>query len=400
MLTDAAVRRAKPQEKPYKIHDSGGLHVLVKPNGSRLWRLKYRFGGKEKLLSIGAYPEVSLSGARKARDSAKEELRAGRDPSLTKKQRRAEAACTKNHLRSVGEAWLKIKKPIWSEVHSQNVEYTLQRFIWPKLGNIPVTDISPPMVLEVIEGIGRTGSRDTAQRVRQRLSAIFIYGIACGLGNSDPAAVIKEALPPVQKGNFPAITDLQTLRGMLRAIEDIPAHPVTLLAIRFLALTAVRPGEVRAMPWSELDGDTWLIPSERMKMRRPHLVALSRQAQETIDAVRTLTGRGPLVFPNARWAHKPMSDNAMSTLLKRAGFAGMHVPHGFRSSFSSIMNEQYPQDRAIIDQMLAHVSQNKVEAVYNRSEHKDRKRQLAQDWADMLVEGFRCPADLLLNRRR
>nr|WP_239021108.1 site-specific integrase [Novacetimonas hansenii] len=251
---------------------------------------------------------------------------------------------------------MKIKKPVWSEVHSQNVEYTLQRFIWPKLGNIPVTDISPPMVLEVIEGIGRTGSRDTAQRVRQRLSAIFIYGIACGLGHSDPAAVIKEALPPVQKGNFPAITDLETLRGLLRTIEDIPAHPVMLLAIRFLALTAVRPGEVRSMPWTELDGDTWLIPSARMKMRRPHLVALSRQAQETIDAVRTLTGRGPLVFPNARWAHKPMSDNAMSILLKRAGFAGIHVPHGFRSSFSSIMNEKYPQDRAIIDQMLAHVS--------------------------------------------
>ncbi|WP_408902400.1 tyrosine-type recombinase/integrase [Novacetimonas sp. GS1] len=362
--------------------------------------MKYRFGGKEKLLSIGAYPEVSLSGACKARDSAKEELRAGRDPSLTKKQRRAEAACTKNHLRSVGEAWLKIKKPVWSEVHSQNVEYTLQRFIWPKLGNIPVTDISPPMVLEVIEGIGRTGSRDTAQRVRQRLSAIFIYGIACGLGHSDPAAVIKEALPPVQKGNFPAITDLETLRGLLRTIEDIPAHPVMLLAIRFLALTAVRPGEVRSMPWTELDGDTWLIPSARMKMRRPHLVALSRQAQETIDAVRTLTGRGPLVFPNARWAHKPMSDNAMSILLKRAGFAGIHVPHGFRSSFSSIMNEKYPQDRAIIDQMLAHVSQDKVEAVYNRAEHRDRKRQLAQDWADMLLDGFCRPADLLSHRRR
>lgn len=185
---------------------------------------------------------------------------------------------------------MKIKKPVWSEVHSQNVEYTLQRFIWPKLGNIP------------------------------------------------------------------AITNLETLRGLLRTIEDIPAHPVMLLAIRFLALTAVRPGEVRSMPWTELDGDTWLIPSARMKMRRPHLVALSRQAQETIDAVRTLTGRGPLVFPNARWAHKPMSDNAMSILLKRAGFAGIHVPHGFRSSFSSIMNEKYPQDRAIIDQMLAHVS--------------------------------------------
>lgn len=400
MLSDAAIRRAKPQEAPYKLADSGGLHLLVKPNGSRLWRVKYRFGGKEKLLSIGAYPEVSLAGARQARDSAKAELRDGRDPALTKKQRRAEAACTKNHLRAVGESWLAIKAPAWSDIHAENVRYTLDRFVWPKLGNIPVTDITPPMVLEVIEGIGRSNSRDTARRVRQRLSAIFTYGIACGLGNSDPAAVIKEALPTLQKGNFPAITNLGILRDLLMEIESIPAHPVTVLAIRFLALTAVRPGEVRAMPWSELDGDVWAIPKERMKMRRGHAVFLSRQAQETLEAARTLTGRGPIAFPNARWAHRPMSENAMSVLIKRTSFAGMHVPHGFRSSFSSIMNERHPQDRAIIDLMLAHVSQNKVEAIYNRSEHKERKRELAQDWADILLNGFCDPADLLKKARR
>lgn len=399
MLTDAAIRRAKPQDKPYKLADSEGLYLLVNPNGSRLWRLKYRMGGKEKLLSFGKYPEVSLAGAREARNNAKAEIQQGRDPSLTRKQRQAEAANTKNHLRAVGEHWLKVNAANWSGVHLEQVTRSLERFVWPSLGNIPVTEITPPMVLSVIESIARTNAKETARRVRQRLSAIFTYAIARGLGTEDPAAVVKGALPPLKKGHMPAITNLSELREMMRVVESLPAHPVTILAIRFLALTAVRPGEVNAMPWSELKGDIWSIPAERMKMKRGHAVPLSRQAMDVLEAVKTLTGRGPMVFPNARWAHRPMSENAMSSLLKRAGYFGIHVPHGFRSSFSSIMNEKRPEDRGIIDQMLAHVTRNQVEAAYNRAEYRERKRELAQEWADMLLEGF-PPAASLLNRPR
>ncbi|POF63874.1 integrase [Novacetimonas maltaceti] len=400
MLTDAAIRRAKPKDKPYKLSDAEGLYLLVQPNGTRLWRMKYRFGGKEKLLALGKYPAVSLAGARAAKDDAKEELRANRDPSLTKKKRKAEAACIKNHLQAVGEGWLEVNSSNWSAKHAEDVRSSLERFVWPKLGQIPVTDISPPMVLDVVEGIERDSAQETARRVRQRLSAIFTYGIARGLGQSDPAAVIKGALPPLKKGRQPAIINLDDLREMLRLAEATPAHPITLLAMRFLALTAVRPGEVRSMPWSEIEGDTWVIPAPRMKMRREHVVPLSRQALEVLDVARTLTGRGPLVFPNSRWAHRPMSENAIGYLLNRAGYAGRHVPHGFRASFSSIMNERCPDDRQIIDQMLAHVSKNQVEAAYNRAEYRDRKRQLAQDWADTLLDGFCCPADLLSHRRR
>lgn len=400
MLTDAEIRRSKPKDKPYKLSDAEGLYLYIQPNGSRLWRMKYRFGGREKTLSFGKYPLVSLAGARSARSAAKEELQKGRDPALTRKQHQAEAACTDNHLKSVGERWLAMNKDKWSAGHLDQVTRSLERFVWPSLGSIPVTEITPPMVLGAMEAVERSSGADIAGRVRQRVSSIFTYGIARGLAQQDPAAVVKGALPSPIKNRMPAITDLAELRAALGIIESMPAHPTTLLAIRFLALTAVRPGEVNAMPWVEVEGDIWSIPAERMKMKRGHVVPLSRQALDVLEAAKTLTGKGPMVFPNARWAHKPMSENAMSFLLKRAGFFGVHVPHGFRSSFSSIMNERHPEFRSIIDQMLAHASRNDVEAAYNRAEHRERRRALAQEWADILLEGFPSAFQLLNNARR
>lgn len=400
MLTDLQVRKLGPAEKPYKASDSAGLYLQVTPSGSKLWRMKYRFGGKEKLLSFGAYPEVSLSDARRARDDARQEIRSGRDPSLTRKQRRAQASSSETRLQMVGEAWLATQKASWTERHYIDVETSLSRLVWPKIGNIPIPEITPPMVLSVIKDIEKRRALETARRVRQRLSAIFCYGIATGIGSSDPADVIKGALAPLQKGHQPAITDLDELRQMLTDVESIPAHPVTVLAMRFLALTAVRPGEVRGMPWTEIKGDVWEIPAERMKMKRAHIVPLSRQAIETLDAVRALTGRGPIVFPNARWAHKPMSENAIGYMINRAGYSGRHVPHGFRAAFSSIMNERFPEQRLVIDQMLAHVLKDKVEQAYNRAQHLERRLIIYQEWADILLDGFASPTELLLKPRR
>lgn len=400
MLTDMQVRKLTPAEKAFKASDSGGLYLQVTPGGSKLWRMKYRFGGKEKLLSFGAYPEVSLSDARRARDDARQEIRAGRDPSLTRKQRRAQAASSETRLQVVGETWLTAQKPTWTERHYNDVETSLARLVWPKIGNIPIPEITPPMVLSVIKDIEKTRAIETARRVRQRLSAIFCYGIATGVGSSDPADVIKGALAPLKKGHQPAITDLAELRQMIADVESIPAHPVTILAMRFLALTAVRPGEVRAMPWSEIKEDIWEIPAERMKMKRPHVVPLSRQAMETLAAVHTLTGRGPIVFPNSRWAHRPMSENAIGYMINRAGYSGRHVPHGFRAAFSSIMNERQPEQRLVIDQMLAHTLKDKTELAYNRAQHLERRRALYQEWADNLLEGFVSPMDLMQRPRR
>ncbi|MCP1245197.1 integrase arm-type DNA-binding domain-containing protein [Acetobacter cerevisiae] len=400
MLTDMQVRRLLPAGKSYKASDSGGLYLQVSPTGSKLWRMKYRFGGKEKLLSFGSYPAVSLSDARRARDDARQELREGRDPSLTRKQRRAQAASSETRLQAVGEAWLAAQKPTWTDRHYNDVETSLSRLVWPKIGSIPIPEITPPMVLSVIRDIEKKRALETARRVRQRLSAIFCYGIATGVGFADPADVIKGALAPLKKGHQPAITDLEELRQMIADVESIPAHPVTILAMRFLALTAVRPGEVRAMPWAEVNGDVWEIPAERMKMKRPHVVPLSRQAMETLAAVRNLTGRGPLVFPNARWAHRPMSENAIGYMINRAGYSGRHVPHGFRAAFSSIMNEKLPHHRMIIDQMLAHALKDKVEGAYNRAQHLDLRRLIYQIWADILLDKDTKMEEILIRNRR
>ncbi|WP_035730434.1 tyrosine-type recombinase/integrase, partial [Gluconobacter thailandicus] len=311
MLTDVAVRKAAPKESQYKLSDAQGLYLLVKPNGTKLWRLKYRFGGKEKTLSFGSYPEVSLINARRARESARDELRNGQDPSLTRQQKRAEAVRTDNQFKTVAMAWITAQGKIWTPQHRSEVTSTLQRFAFPKIGSMALDAITPPIALEVVRSIEKAQAGETARRVRQRMSAIFTFGIACGLGASNPAEHIKGAMAPLIKGRQPAIVHIGPLSRMLRQVEHTPSHPVTQLALRFLVLTAVRSGEVRGMLWDEIHGDMWIVPAERMKMKREHIVPLSAQARAVLEVIRPLTGRGPLVFPNARWAHKPMSENAL-----------------------------------------------------------------------------------------
>lgn len=411
MLTDAEAKRAKPGEKPYKLYDSGGLFLLVS-SASKLWRMKYQIGGKEKLLSFGPYPEVTISAARDARDAARAELRAGRDPSLTRKVLRANAADTNRTFEKVARAWHEMNAPRWkSRQHAGDVIGSLEKGVFSDLGNVDVREITPAMVLSVLRKIERRPAVETAKRVRQRMSAVFEYAIASGLTDKDPAAVVSSALVPLQKGHQPAVTDLDGARKILQAVADVPAHPGTKLAIFLLALTAVRPGEIVGAAWDEfvLDAEQpyWLISAERMKMKRAHVVPLAPEALAVIEAVRPLTGRMPFLFPNVRQAHKPMSANAMGYLLNRAGYHGRHVPHGWRSTFSTIMNERYPKDRATIDLMLAHVRGGKhdekisaSEAIYNRSEHIGRRRELALIWAKLLMDGAPDPSALVGGRKR
>lgn len=401
MLTDAAIRKVKPREKQFKLTDAHGLFLLVKPTGSRLWQMKYRYGGKEKLLSFGPYPEVSLAEARTSRDSARADLRAGIDPAITKLKRRVAASAEQaNTFQAAAEMWLKTMAPTWSSKHAAAVRESLVTLVYPRVGVLPLRDITPPIVRQAILEIEGARAKEIARRCRQRMSAVFIHAIACGLTESDPAGVIKGAFAPVPTKPQPAIIDIGGLRDMLRSSEDTPSHVVTILALRFLALTASRPGELRLAVWSEIDGDLWRIPEERMKMRRPHAIPLSRQALDVIDALRPITGQSPYLFPNVRWAKRPMSENALGYLLNRAGYSGRHVPHGFRAAFSSIMNERNPADRAIIDLMLAHAPSNKIEAVYNRAEHGSRRKEISQEWADLLLEGFKPAAELLARRMR
>lgn len=413
MLTDAKCKNAKGAEKAYKLTDSGGLFLYVSTTGSRLWRLKYRFREKEKLLSIGAYPTVSLADARAERDKAKAELKAGRDPSAVKKIARISVAkANAGTFEAIANEWFELNKAQWVTRHADDVINSLKNEIFPYLGSFMIDDLQASDVLAVLRVIEQRGAVETARRIRQRISAVFVYAIASGRAKTDPAAIVQGAMAPVKKGRQPAIIDLEEARAILRATEAQPAHPATKLALRILALTAVRPGTLVGTPWSEwgadaIDDAVWLIPAERMKLRleykneeaRAHVVPLATQTIEAINALRLLTGAGLLAFPNTRHAHKQMSENALGYLLNRSGYHHKHVPHGWRSTFSSVMNERYPGDNPIIELMLAHVRKDKVEGAYNRALHLDRRIELAQLWADLLLEGA-PPAQALLNGPR
>ncbi|WP_417426263.1 tyrosine-type recombinase/integrase [Hoeflea sp.] len=414
MLTDIRIKKEKPRDKPFKIADGQGLFLYVSPSGGKLWRFRYQFGGKEKLLSIGKYPDVTLLAARAARDEAKAALRDDRDPGVAKKLRKiAGVSNSAETFEAIAREWYELNKSQWVARHAADVITSLEKEIFPTLGALPIKQITPPEVIAVLRIIENRGAKDTARRIRQRMSAVFVYAIATGRGEHDPAATVQKAMAPLKKGRQPAITDLSDAQEMLARVDAETAHPMTKLAIRILALTAVRPGTLTGTPWQEwqdLDADapTWRIPAERMKLRlhhkdddnRDHLVPLSRQAIEAITALRQLSGRSPLAFPNARHVHKPMSENAMGYLLNRAGYHHKHVPHGFRSTFSSIMNERFPADKPIIDLMLAHTPKDKVEGAYNRALHLDRRRELAEIWADMIARDLAPAGELLHGRRR
>lgn len=414
MLTDTQIKKAKAAEKAYKISDSGGLYLQVAVSGSKLWRLKYRVDGKEKLLALGAYPHISLADARAARDKAKAELREGKDPSVLKKMNKfASELAALNTFEQLAREWYDLQKSQWVERHASDVIESLEKEVFPHIGARPINDLQPTDILPVLRLIERRGAIETARRVRQRMSAVFVYGIATGRAKDDPAATVQKAMAPLIKGRQPAVVDLEEAREMLLAAIATPSHPVTKLALRILALTAVRPGTLIATPWSEWDEESlsqgiWQIPAERMKLRlqykndqsRDHLVPLARQTIEAIQTLQRLTGRGPLALPNSRHAHKPMSENAIGYLLNRAGYHHKHVPHGWRATFSSVMNERFPADRAIIDLMLAHTPKDKVEAAYNRARHLERRAELAQIWADLILDGAPAASELLMGPRK
>ena len=423
MLTDVQARKALPRAKDYKLSDSGGLYLFVTKAGFKSWRFKYRYGGKEKRLTFGPYPEVSLSEARQRRDDARRTLRDHRDPMVeVRKQRASAMARGEATFEAVARRWHENQRSRWVPVHASDVIRSLERDVFPALGTLPITEIDPPLVLATLRQIERRGSLETARRIRQRISGVFVQAISEGIATHDPAAVVTRALRPATKqGKQPALVELAELQALLRAAEASGASPVTKIASRLLALTAVRPGVLRSVQWEEFEGldwaspepisnaaPIWRIPARRMKLlldRKDdrafdHVVPLSRQAVEALRAIRPLTGRGPFVFPSTRSRQRPMSENAIGFLYNRAGYHGRHVPHGWRAAFSTIMNERAerfdrPRDRAVIDLMLAHVPSNKVEAAYNRAAYMERRSELAQEWADLLTEGLSDAAALL-----
>lgn len=414
LLTDTQIKKTKSAEKAFKLSDSGGLFLLVAVSGSKIWKLKYRFNGKEKQLDIGHYPTVSLSDARKARDDAKALLKEGRDPSVAKQLDKLSAQRShSDKFEAVAREWHALQKPQWVDRHADDVITSLEKDVFPHIGKLPIREITSPIILGVIRLIEKRGAIETGRRIRQRISHVFTYAIGAGMAETDPASAVANALAPMKKGRHPALTDLYAARQMLRSVEQTPGHPATKLAIRLLALTFLRPGPFSETPWWEINqvdpaDPVWIVPAARMKLkkekkddgRHDHMIPLSRQAMETIAALRLLTGKGIYMFPNGRSTMKPMSENAMGYMLNRAGYHHKHVPHGFRTTFSTVMNELYPADRAVIDLMLAHIPKDKTESAYNRALHLERRKELSQMYADILMEGAPSALSLLDGPRK
>ncbi len=401
MLTNAAAKAAGAKDRAYKLHDQGGLHLLVRPTGSKSWQMKYRWpkgpSAREKLLTLGQFPEVSVSRARILQAEAKEQLAAGVDPG-----RKAASAGT---LEQLARLWYRANLPGWSEAHAGDVLASLERDIFPELGAFAAGSVTAPQLLEAIEAIAGRGCRTSAHRVRQRLAEIFAFGRARGLVTGNPAADLGAAMlsPPPPRPHA-ALTSIEDCRALLAACERDLARPETIAASEFLALTAVRLAAVRGMVWAEVDlaARTWTVPAARMKLSRAkkedarfdHVVPLSKAAIAVLSAKsvnsRKIRQLGEdlstcLVFPGRDGG--PIAAGAIRELYERAGFAGRHVPHGWRASFSTILNEELGPDwRFDIDAALGHASKGKgkVEAAYNRSRLLDRRRALFDRWGQLL----------------
>lgn len=417
MLTDLACRKAGKKDKAYRLADEAGLYLYVLPSGHRSWRMGYWIAKEKKRLVLGAYPAMSLQEARTARDSARALISRGIDPALHRKQEGAkrllQAAAT---FKAVGDAWLAERKPGWAPTYARTVEGRLRNHLYPHWGHLPLTGITKPMVAQRLKAIEQGGLRETAGRARQNIEEIFSFAEALGYDVVNPGSV-RAALRPAIQARRPAIVELEQLRVMLKAVEAAPAHPITRLASRFVALTAVRPGVAWTLPWSEVAAldpaaPVWTIPAARMKLSQErkkidafdHLVPLARQTVELLECVKALSGRSAWVFPSTIGGRRPMSDSTVSKLYRDNGYRGVHVPHGWRASFSTIMNERAmaaknPGDRVVIDLMLAHM-QDGIEPIYNRAAYMERRAEIAQEWADLLLEGMPSPADLITLPRR
>jgi integrase len=431
-LTVAEVKNAKAADKAYKLFDGNGLFLFVTPKGARSWRLKYRFGEKEKLLTFGQYPEVGLSEARDRRDAARVHLRGGKDPAVeTERDRQATIAAVGSTFKASALAWHEDERPRWSPRHAAVVLSALHRDVFPEFGRLPIADIDGPLVLRALRKIEKRGSIETAKRVLGYISAIFVRARGEHLVRTDPTVDLIKALKPTPKGaKQPALTTLPDLLKLQQTIDRSTSNPTTKLASRLLALTGVRVGVLRTAPWSEFSGIAWddpdapapaaiwRIPAERMKLEvddkgdeaYDHDVPLPAAAVDVLRALYRLTGGGKLLFPGGKSARTPMSDAAISSVYKRVAdgrYKGKHVPHGWRSAFSTIMNEWTIEngkegDRMLIDLMLAHrpSGMSGSEFAYNRARYSARRRVLAETWAAMITAGLEPPETVLQGQAR
>jgi len=382
MLSTTKIENAKTRAKPFKLYDAQGLFVLVNPNGSKLWRYRYQFEGRAKLLAIGKYPSIGLKVARERAADARRQVAEGFDPAVF---RRAQKSAQGHTFQLIAEEWIKTQTPRWKERNVQLTRSRLSANVFPELGKRPVASITAPDVLRVVRRIEARGAGETAKRVLAICGQVFRYAIATGRAERDPTGDLRGALVARKPGHRAAVTDPKALGTLLRAMEGYEGRFITAAALQLLPLLFVRPGELRNMEWREIQGNIWEIPGEKMKTGQAHVVPLSRQVMAILDGLRPATGSGRLVFPSDRSAVRPISDMTLTAALRRMGFDKTQVtPHGFRATARTLLAEQLHEKPELIEHQLAHLVRDPLGRAYNRTQFLPERKQMMQRWADYL----------------
>ncbi len=396
-LSEVKVRNAKPQANEYKLFDGGGLFLLITPSGGKLWRFRYLFDKKEKKLSLGVYPEISLLDARKQRDEARSQLAHGIDPGAVRKAQKQAKIQDTEIFELIAREWHERFKSKWSIGHSSKIMTRLEGDVFPYIGEKRIKDIKAPELLTVLRRVEARGTFELAHRIRTICGQVFRYAVATGRAERDPAADLRGALSPVQTINRAAITEPKKVGELLRAIDGYQGGFVVQCALRFLPLVFVRPGELRHAEWSEIDFENaeWNIPAIKMKMKEPHLVPLSKQAIEILKKLKEYTGASRYVFPSGRTFERPMSDNAILAALRRMGYAKEEMSgHGFRAMARTILDEVLQVRPDFIEHQLAHAVRDPNGRAYNRTSHLAERKKMMQTWADYL-DGLKIGAKVL-----
>lgn len=393
-LTDAKLRALKPTGKTRKLSDGGGLYIHLSPAGGKLWRLFYRFGGKQKTLALGKYPDVSLVEARKRRDEARELLGQGIDPGERKKEAKAATVAVEvakaMTYEVIAREWFAKYSPSWTESNRTRILARQENDIFPLLGALPIGEITAPKVLAAARRIEERGAVDTAHRAMQDCSRIFRYAVATGRGERDPVADLKGALSPVRSTSYASIKEPKAIGALLRDIDAYSGNLIVRAALQLAPYVFVRPGELRRAEWAEfnLEAAEWRIPAKKMKMRVVHIVPLARQVVEILHGLAQYTGTGRYLFPSMRANSAPISDMTLLAGLRRLGYGKDEMTmHGFRSLASTLLNEQ-GYNRDWIERQLAHGERNSIRAAYNYAEYLPERRRMMQEWADYL-DGLR-----------
>lgn len=388
-LTNIQVKNAKPKDKPYKLADERGLYLLVNPNGSKLWKMKYHYVRREKKLSFGSYPDVTLAQAREMRDDARSKLAHDIDPGVLKNSiKRSKQLAAENSFEMIAREWHAKFTPKWTKEHGERILIRLEQNIFPWIGRRPITEVTTRELLSPLQRVENRGAIETAHRISQVCGQVFRYAIVTGRAEYNPAADLKNALAPVKQKHHATITDPIEVGKLLRAINDYEGFFTTKCALQLAPLFFVRPGELRRAEWNEFDFENaeWRIPAIKMKMRVQHLVPLSTQAIKILQQLKAVTGNGKYVFPGIRSSKRPMSENTVLGALRRLGYTTDEMTgHGFRSMASTLLNEQ-GWNRDAIERQLAHAERNNIRAAYNYAEYLPERRKMMQAWADYLCQ--------------